>query len=603
MMNDKGKVLLVRSLFLLGGMLLLLLMLIFRLYYLQIYQADKYTVMSDDNRITTRILVPSRGIVYDKNGVVLANNVQNFKAFILPEQAHDVDNILSKFSEIVPLDEDEILKIKKEIKRSRSFMLVKVKEKLDWEQVSSILLNITDMPGIIIDEGLSRHYPYSEKTSHLLGYVASVSDKDVKDSPLLDVPDFKIGKSGIEKMFEKQLRGKGGNLKSEVNAIGRIMQDIEKVEAIKGQDITLTIDARLQEKAFDYLGEESGAVVLLDINTGEILAFVSTPAYDSNKMAQGISTVDWNNLLNNEKKPLTNKIISGQYSPGSTFKMITAIAGLEAKAISRTTKVGCSGAMPLGNHIFHCWKKGGHGFLDVVGALQHSCDVFFYELSLKIGIDKIAEVAGRFGLGSSTNLGFDNEKVGLIPSTSWKLERFSESWQGGESVIAGIGQGYLLTTPMQLVLMTARMVNGGYYVNPSFVKITGEEKQQIKRMPVSDEHLQIVKDGMFAVVNEKGGTAFWSRFNLNGEKMAGKTGTTQVKRISMKERETGVLKTEQLPWKFRNHALFVGFAPYDNPKYAVAVIVEHGGSGSTVAAPIASKILKDALIIDKEEEN
>lgn len=602
-MNDKGKVLLVRSLFLLGGMLLLLLMLIFRLYYLQIYQADKYTVMSDDNRITTRILVPSRGIVYDKNGVVLANNVQNFKAFILPEQAHDVDNILSKFSEIVPLDEDEILKIKKEIKRSRSFMLVKVKEKLDWEQVSSILLNITDMPGIIIDEGLSRHYPYSEKTSHLLGYVASVSDKDVKDSPLLDVPDFKIGKSGIEKMFEKQLRGKGGNLKSEVNAIGRIMQDIEKVEAIKGQDITLTIDARLQEKAFDYLGEESGAVVLLDINTGEILAFVSTPAYDSNKMAQGISTVDWNNLLNNEKKPLTNKIISGQYSPGSTFKMITAIAGLEAKAISRTTKVGCSGAMPLGNHIFHCWKKGGHGFLDVVGALQHSCDVFFYELSLKIGIDKIAEVAGRFGLGSSTNLGFDNEKVGLIPSTSWKLERFSESWQGGESVIAGIGQGYLLTTPMQLVLMTARMVNGGYYVNPSFVKITGEEKQQIKRMPVSDEHLQIVKDGMFAVVNEKGGTAFWSRFNLNGEKMAGKTGTTQVKRISMKERETGVLKTEQLPWKFRNHALFVGFAPYDNPKYAVAVIVEHGGSGSTVAAPIASKILKDALIIDKEEEN
>ncbi len=596
--NDKGKVLIHRSLIVAAGKIFLLLVIIARLYYLQVYQADRYKMLADENRISTRLLIPPRGIIYDRNGEMLATNRQNFQAMIVAEQTPNVQETLNAFKKIMPLSEAEEERVKKDLKRNRSFVPIKIKENLTWEEVAKIQLNAPELPGIIIDEGLSRYYPYGEKMAHVIGYVSSVSEKDIKDDPLLEVPGFKIGKSGIEKLFEKKLRGSGGNLKLEVNAFGRIMKEIERTDGIPGERVDLTIDARLQSKAFDLFGEESGAAVLLDVNTGEILAFVSTPSFDPNVMAQGLSNEMWNSLVNDEKKPLSNKALAGQYSPGSTFKMIVALAGLESGAIKPESRSFCAGKMFLGSHAFHCWKEHGHGYIDVVEALQHSCDIFFYETAQKLGIEKIAEMARRFGLGSKVDVGLENEKSGLIPDKAWKLKRFGEPWQQGENLISGIGQGYILTTPIQLATMTARLVNGGYEIKPTFSKVNDERKNKIKRINVSTANLDLIKEGMYNVVNKPGGTAWRSQFDYNGQRMGGKTGTTQVRRISMKERQTGVIAQEDLPWKYRNHALFVGYAPQDNPKYAVAVLVEHGRGGSTVAAPIGGKLLLEAVKLD-----
>lgn len=600
--NDKGKVLIRRSLIMALIKFLLLMVIIARLYYLQVYQADRYKTLADENRISTRLLVPPRGIIFDRNGVTIASNQQNFQALIVAEQAPNVQETLDAFKKIMPLSEAEEERIKKDLKRNRSFVPIKIRDNLSWEEVSRIQLNAPDLPGIVIDEGLTRYYPFGAGMAHILGYVSSVSDKDVKDDPLLEVSGFKIGKSGIEKYLEKALRGESGNLKLEVNAYGRIMKEIERVDGIPGKDVQLTIDSRLQQKAFELFGEESGAAVLLDVHTGEILAFVSAPSFDPNMMTQGLSTEDWNALLHNERNPLTDKAISGQYSPGSTFKMIVALAALEAGVIKPETRTYCAGKMFLGNHAFHCWKKEGHGHLNVVEALQHSCDIFFYETAQKLGIEKIADMARRFGLGSKINIGLENEKAGLIPDKEWKLRRFGEPWQQGESLISGIGQGYILTTPLQLATMTARLVNGGYEIKPTFLKVSDGEKSKIKKIDVSPANLELIKEGMYAVVNKPGGTAWRSQFDYHGQRMGGKTGTTQVRRITMKERREGIKKESELPWRLRNHALFVGYAPHDNPKYAVAVLVEHGGGGSSVAAPLAGKILREAVMLDPTRE-
>lgn len=601
--NDKGKVLIKRSLILGLGQFLLFIVIIARLYYLQVYQADKYKTLADENRVSTRLLVPPRGIIYDRHQELLASNRQNFQALMVAEQTTNVEETLEAFKKIMPLSEAEEEKVKKDLKKNRSFVPVRIKDNLSWEEVAKIQLNAPDLPGIIIDEGLTRNYPYGEKMAHIIGYVSSVSEKDLKDAdPLLEVPGFKIGKAGIEKLFEKKLRGKGGNLKLEVNAYGRIMKEIEKVEGIPGDKIELSIDARLQSKAYDLFGEESGAAILLNVNSGEILAFVSTPAYDPNMLSRGVTTSEWKELNQNERHPLINKALSGLYSPGSTFKMITALAALEAGTINGQTRSFCAGKMLLGNHTFHCWKKFGHGYIDVVQALMHSCDIFFYETAQKTGINKIAEMARNFGLGQKIGVGLENEKDGLIPDTDWKMRRFGEAWQQGENLISGIGQGYILTTPIQLATMAARIANGGYAVKPTFQKAVPGEKLDYRKLHLSAENLQLVRQGMCDVVNVPGGTAYRSHFDFNGQKMCGKTGSAQVRRITMKERESGVIKQQDLPWKYRDHALFVAFAPEDNPKYAVGVVVEHGGSGSGVAAPIGSKLLLEALKLDASDK-
>ena len=569
-----------------------------RLYFLQVKEADKYKMMSDENRISTRFLVPPRGLIYDRNGKIIAKNEQDFQALMVAEQTPDIEETLANFKRIIPLSEGEEQKIRKDLKNKRRFIPIKLKDNLDWNEVSKILLHAPDLPGVEIDEGLSRYYPYADIYAHVLGYVGPVSDKDKKDNPLYMVPGFKIGKSGLERYFDYKLQGQGGTIKLEVNAYGRVMNEIERNNGEEGESLTLTLDARLQQAAYEAFGEESGAAVVLNVRTGEILALVSTPSFDPNLFTNGISYKHWNALLNNERTPLVNKAVSGQYSPGSTFKVVVALAALEAGVIDLNTRFTCSGGLDVGNIRFHCWRHSGHGSLNVVEALKHSCDIFFYETAMKLGIDKIHDMAVKLGMGNVLEVGLDNEKAGIIPTKAWKKARFGTSWTHGDAANSGIGQGYVLVTPLQLATMLARVVNGGYAVQPTFIKPTEKELAKIKRLDISTKNIEIVKRGMFEVVNGAGGTAGRARFNINGVMMGGKTGTTQVRRISMKERSSGILRDEQLPWRLRNHALFIGFTPVDNPRYAVAVIVEHGSSGSGVAAPIASKILQKALQLD-----
>lgn len=596
--GEKSRVVERRTLVVIAFNLLAFAVIVARLYFLQVKEADKYKMLSDENRISTRFLVPPRGLIFDRNGEIIAKNEQDFQALMVAEQTPDIAETLKTFKQIVPLTEGEEQKIRKDLKNKRRFIPIKLKDNLSWNEVSKILLHAPDLPGVEIDEGLSRYYPYADIYAHVLGYVGPVSDKDKKDNPLYMVPGFKIGKSGLERYFDYKLQGKGGTIKLEVNAYGRVMNEIERNSGEEGQSLTLTLDARLQRAAYEAFGEESGAAVVLNVRTGEILALVSTPSFDPNLFTNGISYKHWNALLKNERTPLVNKAVSGQYSPGSTFKVVVALAALEAGVIDLNTRFNCSGGLDVGNIRFHCWRHSGHGSLNVVEALKHSCDIFFYETAMKLGIDKIHDMAVKLGMGNVLEVGLDNEKAGIIPTKAWKKARFGTSWTQGDAANSGIGQGYVLVTPLQLATMLARVVNGGYAVQPTFIKPTEKELFKIKRLDISTKNIEIVKRGMFEVVNGTGGTAGRARFNINGAMMGGKTGTTQVRRISMKERSSGILRDEQLPWRLRNHALFIGFTPVDNPCYSVAVIVEHGSSGSGVAAPIASKILQEALQLD-----
>lgn len=595
---EKNHILSRRLFFIIFVNLLAFAVLAARLWFLQVFEADKYKMMSDENRISTRFVLAPRGTIYDRNGEVIAKNEQNFQALLIAEQTPDITETLERFKQIITLSEDEEEKVLKDIKNKRRFIPVKLKDNLSWDDVSKILLHAPDLPGVEIVEGLSRTYPYADLYAHVLGYVGPVSDKDRKDNPLYMVPGFKIGKSGLERSYDYKLQGKSGTVKLEVNAYGRVMKEIERDSGAQGDSLQLTVDSRLQKAAYEAFGEQSGAAVVLDVRTGEILAMVSTPSFDPNLFTNGISYKHWNELLNNERTPLIDKAVSGQYSPGSTFKIVVALAALEAGVIDADTHYYCAGGMEIGNIRFHCWNHYGHGSLNVVEALKYSCDIFFYETALRVGVDKIREMALQLGLGHVLDVGLDNEKSGLIPSRSWKKARFGTQWAPGDNANTGIGQGYVLVTPMQLVTMLSRVVNGGYEVTPTFVKNNKKKAAKPKRLGISTRNIELVKQGMFEVVNGVGGTAKKAKFNLDGVRMGGKTGTTQVRRISVKERRTGIIRDEYLPWKLRNHAWFMGFTPTDNPRYAVAVIVEHGSSGSGVAAPIASEILQKALELD-----
>lgn len=596
--NHKLRLLLKRSLVMMSVNILLIFTLIGRLYYLQIYQGEKYALLSDSNRTSKRLLPPPRGTINDRNGVELAVNIQNFQAMLIPEQARGTDKLLADISPVLNLNNTDIERIKKDISRHRRFVPVKIKDNLSWQEVAELMLNNSRYPGLVIDEGLIRSYPFKQYTANLLGYVGSVSEADLQksDAPLLQVPGFKIGKAGFEKTYDESLRGTEGILTYEVNAYGRIMREIEKKDGLKGNDLDLTIDIRLQQKAYDAFGSESGAAVVLNVNTGEILAFVSVPSFDPNLFVDGISIKNWNALLHDPKNPLTDKAATGQYSPGSTFKIVVALAALESGVITPKTTAHCSGKMKLGDHLFHCWRHSGHGRQNVIDAIKNSCDIFFYETALKLGIERISKMSRRLGLGQMYELGIENQKSGVIPDKQWKKDVLKQPWQQGETVIAGIGQGYVLVTPLQLATMLSRVVNGGYEITPTFIK--KDTSPAPKSLHLRPENINIVKQGMFEVVNGIGGTATRAKLKLKNIKMGGKTGTTQVRRISLKERAEGIKKDEDLPWKYRNHAWFMAYAPHDTPKYAVAVIVEHGRSGSGVAAPIASKILEEAIKLD-----
>ncbi|KZD09299.1 penicillin-binding protein 2 [Oceanibaculum pacificum] len=600
--QERQRVFTRRALLLGGAQLGMVGALLGRLYYLQVVEADRYTVLAEDNRINIRLLPPPRGEIVDRFGVPLAINEKNYRVVVVREQARDVPATLERLGRLIDLPEREMRRVLREMKRKRAFVPITVRENLTWEDVSRVEVNAPDLPGVAIEVGLSRFYPYGETLAHVLGYVAAVSESELTGDPLLELPDFRIGKNGVERVYDEYLRGKAGTSQVEVNALGRVIRELSRDEGTPGRRIEITIDTELQRFAMERLGAESAAAVILDVHNGDVLALASTPGFDPNAFNRGLTPKEWEELISNERGPLNNKAISGQYAPGSTFKMVVALAALEAGVITPKQRVFCPGHMELGDTRFHCWKKGGHGHMDMHDGLKHSCDVYFYEIAKRLGIDRVAAMAERLGLGKVLGFDLPGERGGIIPSRAWKQGRMGKSWHQGETLIAGIGQGYVLTTPLQLAVMTARLVNGGIAVNPHLIRrqpgdglgVPGANlvpELGFPSMGISAEHLRIVREGMSAVMNEPGGTAYRARIAEAGMEMGGKTGTAQVRRISMAERLAGVKKNEDLPWKYRDHALFVGYAPVDQPRYCCAIIVEHGGGGSAVAAPIARDLL------------
>jgi penicillin-binding protein 2 len=599
--NERHKQFSRRAAMLAGGKAVLVSAIFGRMYFLQVIEATRYKTLADENRVSFRLLAPLRGRIIDRFGVLIADNQQNYRVLLIREQTDDIEKTLLRLGRLIPIGKNEKKHIMREIHRKRSFVPVTLRENLSWEDVARIEVNTPDLPGIMIDVGQSRFYPHALETAHVLGYVAAVSEGETSGDPLLELPGFRIGKSGIEKVYDLSLRGTSGNLQVEVNAFGRVIRELERSEGQPGIRLQLTIDTELQKLASEKLGDESGSVVVMDIHSGDVLAMVSTPGFDPNAFNKGLSIDEWNDLISNDRSPLINKSIGSHYAPGSTFKMVVALAALEKGVVSSESEVFCSGVTKLGNATFHCWKRGGHGITNLKKGISQSCDAYFYEIAKRTGIERIAEMARRLGLGARLGMDLPGEEPGLIPSNEWKKAVVGAAWQQGETLLAGIGQGYVLTTPLQLAVMTARLVNGGVAVIPrltrdvisreGIVSRTDEGNKDIGLIPA---HLALVRESMNMVVNVPSGTAFRSRIRKPEFRMGGKTGTAQVRRISKLERETRVLKNNELPWKERDHALFVGFAPVDSPRYAISVVVEHGGGGSKVAAPIARDVLEMA---------
>lgn len=579
-----------------------------RLYYLQITESDRYTMLAEDNRINMRMLPPPRGRIIDRHGVPMALNQLNYRAILISELTPDIEATFSSLESVLPISDRDRQRILHEIRRKRSFVPVTIRENLDWDDVSRIEVNAPSLPGVFIEASQSRYYPFAEVAGHVLGYVAAVSEEEQGDDPLLELPGFRIGKNGVEKIYDLALRGKAGTSHIEVDAMGRVIRELERDEGQSGQELVLTIDSGLQDYIIHRLEGLSAAAVVMDALSGEVLALVSTPGFDPNAFNKGLSEEAWRDLASNSKGPLVNKSISGQYAPGSTFKMMIALAALEDGIISPDQRFFCEGHMELGDSRFHCWKEEGHGAMGIVSALQQSCDVYFFEVALRTGIDRISEMARRFGLGAKLGIDLPSERDGLMPTRDWKLAVIGSSWQLGETLLAGIGQGYVLSTPLQLAVMMARLINGGVAVEPYVTHDLVDWESTLQRpepvfpsLGVSSASLAIVKKGMDAVTNTPLGTAFRARIQEKGKEMGGKTGTSQVRRISKWERESGVLKNRQRPWKERDHALFVGYAPYQNPRFAVSVVVEHGGGGSKVAAPVGRDILLETQHRIEEE--
>jgi penicillin-binding protein 2 len=572
-----------------------------RLYYLQVVSADQYALLADENRINHRLLAPARGVVFDRNGVAVASNRPTYRILVIPEQAGDLGGTLYQVARLIPLAPERVAEVMVEARRRRPFVPIMIRDDLAWSEVSRIAVHAPELPGIALDSGLLRDYPMQKVTAHLLGYVGPVSERELNGDALLELPEFRIGKDGIEKTYDQHLRGRAGISRYEVNALGREIKELYRQDGEPGADLGLTIDLELQRYVHARLGsQESASAVVLDVHSGEVLALASVPAFEPSVFGNGLSRKVWRELTTNPKAPLLNKAVGGQYPPGSTFKMIVALAALEAGVVGPDHGVYCPGHLELGRHTFHCWKRGGHGKVTLVDALAQSCDVYFYELARKVGIDAVAAMARRFGLGERLGIDLPGERAGLVPDKAWKRAALNDGWHQGETLVVGIGQGYLQATPLQLAVMTARIATGRA-VRPSLVR--GEvapSGRPVAAPPigVSDWSLTFVRRGMFEVVNGARGTARAHQLLPAELAMAGKTGTSQVRRISRSERQTGLRKNEDKPWEERDHALFVAFAPYHEPRYALAVVIEHGGSGSSAAGPIARDILAKALELD-----
>lgn len=561
-----------------------------RLGWLQIAEGQRYKMLSDKNRINIKIIAPSRGQIVDRGGVILASNSQNFRVMVIPEQTDNLEKAVRALQDHISVDEQTIKTILRQARRAPKFAPLQIKENLSWEEVAKIEVNLPDLPGLFIDVGERRNYPLGPAAAHVIGYVGAVNESEMTDDPILSLPGYKIGKTGIEKSRDLDMRGIAGASEVEVNVVGREVRELDRKDSLPGKKISLTIDAALQAYTQQRLAQQqSASAVLMDAHTGKIYALASHPSFDPNVFSSGIPAALWDQLLNDPANPLTNKAVAGLYPPASTFKIVTAMAGLLSGKITEGRRVFCPGYYNFGNTVFHCWRKGGHGSVNVVEALEHSCDTFFYQVSTDIGIDAIAQTARRFGLGTRMDIGLPETKAGLVPDPKWKRARFKQPWHQGETIVASIGQGYLLATPLHLAVMTARVVNGGKAVMP-WLSADQAQTGAWPDMDIPPAFAALVREGLEKVVNNPGGTAFAARIQDPGLGYGGKTGTAQVRRITKQQRASGV-KNEELPWEQRHHALFAGYAPLNAPRYVCAVVVEHGVGGSVAAAPIARDLL------------
>ncbi|MFC7703231.1 penicillin-binding protein 2 [Plastorhodobacter daqingensis] len=590
-----------RALFLGGAQAAIIAALGVRLRHMQVEEADQYRLLAEENRVNIRLIPPARGLIHDRNGVIVAGNEQNYRIVIVREDAGDVEQALNHLRSLVALTDEDIDRTLREIRRRSAFVPITVAERLSWEDVARVAANAPALPGITPEVGLSRHYPFGGDYAHVVGYVGPVSENDLAQlespDPVLQIPRFQIGKVGLETRLEDALRGKAGSRRIEVNAVGRMMRELDRQEGEPGASVQLTIDDRLQNFVQARLGLESAACVVMDVDTGDLLAISSSPSFDPNLFVRGIGVADYRALMDNDHRPLANKTVQGAYPPGSTFKMVTALAALEAGLVGLNDTVYCPGHMDVAGRRFHCWKRGGHGRVALVAALAESCDVYFYDIAQRCGIDRIAEMSYRLGLGQRHDLPMSAISEGLNPNRQWKRERHGQEWRVGDTVNASIGQGYVLSTPLQLAVMTARLASGRS-VSPRLVRAINGVEEPIHAgsdLGLNPEFLREIRRGMAATVNSQRGTAYSSRVEDPAMRLAGKTGTSQVRNITAAERARGVVRNEQLPWNRRDHALFVGYAPAEAPRIAVSVVVEHGMGGSTAAAPIGRDVALFAL--------
>ncbi len=589
---DRSKAFTRRAALLGGGQLALFAVLAGRMYYLQVVEADQYKMLAEENRINLRLLPPLRGRILDRHGVEVAGNERNYRVVLIPEQTGSVEETLARLGRHIPVADHERRRILREAKRKRGFVPISVTENLTWSQFSRINMHSPDLPGVQSDVGETRYYPRGAPFAHIVGYVAAVSEEDTSADPLLELPGFRVGKSGIEKVYDLSLRGKAGSSRVEVNAYGRVIRELSRRDGQPGADLTLTIDAALQEYVMRRLEGESAAGVVLDVHNGDVLAMASVPTFDPNAFNVGLTQQEWRSLAADPRHPLVNRAVAGQYPPGSTFKMVVALAALESGAISSEHSARCTGETRLGNRTFHCWKRGGHGLMRLVPAIEQSCDVFFFDVAKRTGVDRIAAMARRFGLGAKLGIELPAEKAGLMPTVAWKRAALGRPWQQGETLNTGIGQGYVLTTPLQLAVMVARIANGGKAIRPRLVR-GADAEETVPPLGVSEGSIALVHRAMVRVSNSQRGTAYRSRIDDDDFRIAGKTGTSQVRRITMANRRRGLRRTAEVPREERDHASFVAYAPADSPRYAVAVVVEHGGSGARTAAPIARDIFNE----------
>jgi len=605
-----------------GVKLAVFLGIISRLFYLQISENIKYRSLSDKNRLREWKVPPQRGIIEDFFGEKIADNTQVFQLHMMPEDVPNLEELFFRLSKLINFNERQKRSLLKKIKKRKPWEPVIISDNLTWSEFSRLNIFLHEIEGIKPVVAVARKYLRDGSFSHLIGYVADVSVSDLENSEFLrkiHVPGLKTGKTGLEKSLNELMVGEAGYQRYEVNAYGKRVKELKFIEGTIGKNYRTTLDMDVQSFASGLLKDKSGSICVMDIYTEFIVAMVSSPTFDANKFVHGITTKDWQHLINDKKKPLINKSIAGLYPPGSTLKPIVALSALENDVIGPNTTVECKGNIELYGHKYHCWKEKGHGFLRLREGIKQSCDIYFYEVARRLGVDRLAVTANKFGLGNKVFDILDEERTGLVPTTKWKLKNIGKGWVLGETLLAGIGQGYFQTTPMQLCLMTAQMANGGYEIKPKI--IYDEQALQstidawraefnlrnnsinlssplLKKLYRNRENVKFVLDAQYGATNEPMGTSYRSRHVKPEYIFAGKTGTSQIRRITEEERELK-LKQKDLPYKRRDHALFTAFAPYKNPRYAFSIVIEHGGTGSSAAAPLAKKIIKK--VIDRHQ--